>query len=177
MDELGLNFYAPTVITGVNSSMRLLREETFGPVLPIIPFDTDEEAIRLANDSDFGLAASVFTGNTERGENIARKLKVGTVMVNDVITGFGISEAPHGGMKASGLGRSHGKAGLQEMVQLKYVDSDRLAGMPKLWWFGYGNGFREQMAGYADFLFSSSFGQRIRGLLKSTGAIFRKGRI
>ena len=107
--------------------MRIMREETFGPVLPVMPFDSDEEAIRLANDSEYGLAASVWTRDRARGEAVARRIQAGTVMVNDVISCFGISEAPHGGVKASGSGRSHGRFGLEEMVRTKYLDSDRLA--------------------------------------------------
>ncbi len=103
-----------------------MQEETFGPVLPVAPFDNDDEAIRLANDSDFGLAASVWTGSRRRGEAMAKGIKAGTVMINDMISCFGIAEAPHGGFKQSGIGRTHGEMGLEEMVQVKYVDVDLL---------------------------------------------------
>ncbi|HEY6938156.1 MAG TPA: aldehyde dehydrogenase family protein, partial [Terriglobales bacterium] len=103
LPRLGPNFYAPTVLAGVTHEMRLMREETFGPVLPVLPFDSDDEAVRLANDSEFGLAASVWTRDRARGEATAGRLQAGTVMVNDVISCYGISEAPHGGVKASGL--------------------------------------------------------------------------
>jgi len=92
--------------------MRIMREETFGPVLHVMAFDTDEEAVRLANDSEYGLAASVFTDDDARGQRLARRIQAGTVMVNDVISCFGISEAPHGGVKMSGIGRTHGRLGL-----------------------------------------------------------------
>ena len=92
-----------------------------------MPFDSDDEAIRLANDSDYGLAASIWTRDRSRGEALARRIQVGTVMVNDAVACFGISEAPHGGVKASGMGRTHGCFGLEEMVRIKHVDSDRLA--------------------------------------------------
>jgi len=177
LDELGMNYYTPTVITGINSSLRLMCEETFGPVLPIIPFDNDDEAISMANDSEFGLAASVWTGDLARGEALARRIQAGAVMVNDVITSFGISEAPHGGVKSSGMGRTHGRAGLGEMVRLKYVDADRMGGVAKAWWFGYGDGYLSQMEGFADFMFSSSIIQRLQGGWRSIGAYFRKGRV
>jgi len=177
MDELGMNYYTPTVITGINPNSRLMREETFGPVLPVIPFENDDEAVRLANDSEFGLAASIWTSDLARGESLARRIQAGTVMVNDVITSFGISEAPHGGVKSSGMGRTHGRAGLGEMVRMKYVDADRMGGIPKAWWFGYGDGYLGQMEGFTDFLFSTSIFQRLRGGWKSIGAFFRKGRV
>src|SRR5271166_1532851 len=151
--ELGPNFYAPTLLADVTNDMRIMQQETFGPVLPVAPFDSDEQAVRLANDSDFGLAASVWTGNRRRGEALATKIKAGTVMVNDMISCFGIAEAPHGGFKQSGIGRTHGELGLQEMVQVKYIDSDLLLNMPKLWWYGYGGKFEQQMESMINMLF------------------------
>jgi succinate-semialdehyde dehydrogenase/glutarate-semialdehyde dehydrogenase len=177
LTELGSNFYAPTLLADVTPDMRIIQEETFGPVLPVAPFDTDEEAIQLANDSDFGLAASVWTSNRRRGEAMAKQIKAGTVMINDVISCFGIGEAPHGGVKLSGIGRTHGKMGLAEMVQVKYVDTDLLPGMPKVWWFGYGEKFRQQMNGFIDLLFARSWGQKLKGALRSAGLLRRSNRI
>jgi acyl-CoA reductase-like NAD-dependent aldehyde dehydrogenase len=177
LTELGPNFYAPTVLTDVSHEMRIMREETFGPVLPIMPFDTDEEAVQLANDSEFGLAASVWTCDTRRGEILAKKIQAGTVMVNDVVTCFGISEAPHGGTKASGLGRTHGRFGLEEMIRVKYVDSDKLPRMKQVWWYGYGEGFSRQMEGFVDLLFSPSILKRITGSMRAAGSYMRKGRL
>lgn len=177
LTQLGPNFYAPTVLAGVSHAMRIMREETFGPVLPVMPFDTDDEAIRLANDSDFGLAASVWTRNRARGESLARRIHAGTVMVNDAVACFGISEAPHGGIKASGLGRTHGIFGLEEMVRIKHVDSDRLPEMKQVWWYGYGEVFTRQMEGFIDLMFAPSLHQKVRGALRSAGAYFRQGRL
>jgi acyl-CoA reductase-like NAD-dependent aldehyde dehydrogenase len=174
LNEVGPNFYAPTVLADVTHEMRIMREETFGPVLPVMAFDVDDEAIRLANDSEYGLAASVWTRDRVRGERLARRIQAGTVMVNDVISCFGISEAPHGGVKASGAGRTHGRFGLEEMVRLKYVDSDRVPGMKKVWWYGYGESFRRQMEGFLDFQFASGMGRRLVGALRAVGLVRRK---
>jgi delta 1-pyrroline-5-carboxylate dehydrogenase len=146
--------------------MRIMREETFGPVLPIMAFDTDDEAVRLANDSEYGLAASVWTRNRARGEALARRIHAGTVMVNDAVSCFGISEAPHGGVKASGIGRTHGRFGLEEMVKIKYVDSDRLPGVKKVWWYGYGAAFARQMEGFVDLQFAHRLSERLRGMMR-----------
>ncbi len=177
LPELGPNFYAPTVLADVTHEMRIMRDETFGPVLPIMPFSDDEEGVRLANDSEFGLSASVWTRDRRRGDAIARRIEAGTVMVNDAVSCFGISEAPHGGVKSSGLGRTHGRLGLEEMVRVKYVDSDLLPSIRKVWWFGYGREFTRQMEAFTDFLFSRSLGQRIGGGIQALKAYFRKGRL
>jgi acyl-CoA reductase-like NAD-dependent aldehyde dehydrogenase len=177
LTELGPNFYAPTLLADVTHEMLIMREETFGPALPVAPFDTDDDAVRLANDSEFGLAASVWTGNRKRGEAMAARIKAGTVMINDAISGFGIAEAPHGGFKQSGIGRTHGRLGLAEMVQVKYVDVDLLPRMPKVWWYGYGAAFQSQMSGFIDLLFGSSWGARIKGAVGAMGALRRSNRI
>lgn len=175
--DLGPNFYAPTLLADVTNNMRLMREETFGPVLPVAPFDTDDDAVRLANDSDFGLAASVWTRNRRRGEAMAARIQAGTVMLNDMISCFGIADAPHGGFKQSGIGRTHGELGLQEMVQVKYIDVDLLPGIAKPWWFGYGREYQQQMGSFIDFLFAASWTAKLKGALKSAGLMRRSNRI
>jgi succinate-semialdehyde dehydrogenase/glutarate-semialdehyde dehydrogenase len=177
LPQLGPNFYAPTVLADVTHAMHIMREETFGPVLPVMPFDTEDEAIRLANDSDYGLAASIWTRDRARGGSLARRIQVGTVMVNDAIACFGISEAPHGGIKASGMGRTHGRFGLEEMVRIKHVDSDHLPRMKQVWWYGYSQAFTRQMEGIVDMMFARGVLQRMRGALRSAGAFLRKGRL
>jgi succinate-semialdehyde dehydrogenase/glutarate-semialdehyde dehydrogenase len=157
--------------------MRIMREETFGPVLPVMPFDNDDEAVRLANDSEYGLAASIWTKNQKRAALLATRLHAGTVMINDAVSCFGISEAPHGGVKSSGIGRTNGRYGLEEMVRIKYVDSDLLPGMKKVWWYGYVDSLARQMDGFLDLQFARNWTQRLRGAVKSIGVITRKGRI
>jgi acyl-CoA reductase-like NAD-dependent aldehyde dehydrogenase len=174
LPQLGSNFFAPTILADVDHSMRIMREETFGPVLPVRSFKTEDQAVELANDSEFGLAASVFTRDRRRGEALARRIDAGTVMVNDMISCFGISEAPHGGVKSSGMGRTHGRFGLEEMVWPKYVDSDRLPRMKKLWWYGYGPSFSQQITGFVELLFAKKLTNRLRGAVKSTKSYLRR---
>jgi succinate-semialdehyde dehydrogenase/glutarate-semialdehyde dehydrogenase len=174
LPQMGPNFFAPTILADVDHSMKIMREETFGPVLPVRSFKTEDEAVALANDSEYGLAASIFTGDRKPGEALARRVHAGTVMVNDVLACFGISEAPHGGVKASGIGRTHGRFGLEEMVWPKYVDSDRLPRMKKLWWYGYGPAFGQQMTGFIELLFANGLIKRLRGGVKSTKSYLRR---
>ena len=176
LSSLGKNFYAPTVLADVTHEMKIMSDETFGPVLPIMAFDTEGEAVRLANDSEYGLAASVWTHDHARGERLARQINAGTVMVNDAVSCFGISEAPHGGVKASGIGRTHGRFGLEEMVRLKYLDSDLLPGMKKPWWYGYGSKLQAAAEAFLDFQFASGVGTRVKGALRSSALVTRKRR-
>jgi acyl-CoA reductase-like NAD-dependent aldehyde dehydrogenase len=169
--ELGPNFYAPTVLVNVNHSMRIMREETFGPVLPIMAFDTEEEAIALANDSDYGLSASIWTKDRARAEALARRLAAGSVLINDVVSTYGISEAPHGGVKASGIGSTHGRFGVEEMVRLKYVAAERLPGMKKPWWYRYGRTFSRQIEALLDLQFAARIRERLKGGLRSAGVL------
>ena len=97
-------------------------------------------------------------------------------MVNDTISCFGISEAPHGGVKGSGIGRTHGRFGLEEMVHVKYVDSDRMPGMKKVWWYGYGEKFSRQMEGFVDMQFARGWAEKLRGAMKAAG-VLAKGKV
>lgn len=130
-------FFEPTVISGVTNSMLPMREETFGPTLPIAIFKTEDEAIELANDTDFGLTASVWTKDIAKGKRLATKILAGTVMVNEVLYTHGIGQTPWGGFKNSGYGRTHGKEGLMELVAPQHIHVNRFTFTPDIWWFGY----------------------------------------
>jgi succinate-semialdehyde dehydrogenase/glutarate-semialdehyde dehydrogenase len=171
--DIGTNFFEPTIIAGVNSSMRLFREETFGPILVIRSARDAEQAIYLANESAFALAASVWTSDAKRGQAIAARLRAGAVMVNDAISYFGIAEAPHGGCGASGWGRTHGKAGLHEMVQTKYIDVDRLPGREKPWWYRYGADLERAADGFLKFEFGGSITAKVRNARSALKTMFR----
>jgi acyl-CoA reductase-like NAD-dependent aldehyde dehydrogenase len=135
--DLGGSFYEPTVLTNVDHSMTIMREETFGPVLPIMMFKTEEEAVRLANDSVFGLTASVWTRDIARGKRLAEQIEAGTVMVNEAVYTHGVAQTPWGGVKQSGFGRTHGRAGLLELVNAQHIHVNHLWFVPDLWWFNY----------------------------------------
>jgi acyl-CoA reductase-like NAD-dependent aldehyde dehydrogenase len=171
--DLGANFFEPTVIAGVDSSMKLFEEETFGPILAIQTVRDAEEAVTRANDSPFSLAASVWTSDAPRGEAIARRLRAGAVMVNDAISYFGIAEAPHGGCGASGWGRTHGQAGLLEMVRMKYVDVDRLPRLEKAWWYRYGADLERAADAFLKFEFSSGIAEKLGNARSAMKTIFR----
>jgi len=116
---LGGTFYEPTVLTNVSSGMMLAREETFGPVAPLFRIDSDDEAISLANDTEFGLAAYLYTRDLARSWRVTEALEYGIVGLN---TGLISTEvAPFGGMKESGTGREGSKYGILEFTELKYV--------------------------------------------------------
>src|SRR6202165_2200579 len=171
--DLGPNFFEPTVIAGVDSSMKLFQEETFGPILSIQVVKDAKEAISRANDSPFALAASIWTKNKTRGMALAAEMRAGAVMVNDAISYFGIAEAPHGGCGASGWGRTHGKAGLLEMVQMKYIDVDRLPHREKPWWYRYGANLEHAADAFLQFEFSGGIGAKLRNARSAMKTFFR----
>jgi acyl-CoA reductase-like NAD-dependent aldehyde dehydrogenase len=129
-------FFAPTVLTGVRPDMRIMREEIFGPVVPIVTVDSEEDAIRQANDSQFGLGNSVWTLDRGKAERIARRLESGMVWLNDHMYSHGTCQCAWGGVKDSGLGRSHSKFGFYECVNIKQVawEPSRTS---NFWWHPY----------------------------------------
>ena len=130
------SFYAPTVLTGVTHQMRIMREEIFGPVLPITVVDSEDEAVALANDSQFGLGASIWTSDRRRGEQMAQELQAGMVWLNDHMFSHGACQCSWGGIKDSGLGRTHSKFGLYECVNIKLRVWEPST-VRNAWWYPY----------------------------------------
>jgi len=127
-EDLGPYCYEPTVLTGVTPGMDAYAEETFGPVVAVYDVESVDEAVERANDSDYGLNASIWSENDERGERVAERIGCGTVNVNDgYVAAWGSIDAPMGGMEDSGLGRRHGQEGLLKYTESQTVATQRVA--------------------------------------------------
>jgi acyl-CoA reductase-like NAD-dependent aldehyde dehydrogenase len=130
-------FYEPTVISDLTPDMKVLTDETFGPVLPIVRVQSEEEAIELANKSDYGLTASVWTKDKVRGEALARRIDAGSVAINDHSITYGVLEAPFGGVKNSGVGRVNGKEALRSYCYEQPIISDRWGRDTESQWYPF----------------------------------------
>jgi succinate-semialdehyde dehydrogenase/glutarate-semialdehyde dehydrogenase len=166
-------FYAPAVLTNLKPEMRIMREEIFGPVVPVIEVADEAEAVELANDSEFGLGASVWTRDRGKGERIAHRIAAGTVWVNDHLFTHGACQCSWGGVKHSGIGRSHSKFGLYECVTVKTV-TQNAPEVADLWWYPYdaklGRGIRSLAQA-----FYGPRGDRPGALRESMVALARRG--
>ncbi|MDQ6786175.1 MAG: aldehyde dehydrogenase family protein [Acidobacteriota bacterium] len=155
-------FFEPTVIANATNQMLGMREETFGPTLPIATFKTEEEAIKLANDSEFGLTASVWTRDLAKGNRVAEQIEAGTVCVNEVLYTHGIGQTPWGGFKNSGNGRTHGREGLMELVQPQHIHVNRFAILPNAWWLPYSLEAIKTFRGFARYFATGSLFQTMK---------------
>ena len=175
------SFIAPIVLTGVTHDMRIMKEEIFGPVLPVMTVESEQEAIELANDSEFGLGASVWTKDRAKGERMAHQIESGMVWVNDHSFSHGACQCAWGGVKDSGLGRSHSKFGFYECVNIK-----QLAWEPgwtrDMWWQPYDRKLGDAIRYSAQILYSRN-GNRLaalregfRPLVEVTRRTMQKGR-
>ena len=131
-------FFEPTVLVDVNHEMAVMREETFGPLIPIMKVSSAQEALRMANDSPYGLDAAVFTRNKTVARDMVDQLQSGSVCVNECLVNYVILEAPMGGVKESGFGRRHGPEGILKFCQQKTVVIDRFGLNTEFNWFPTG---------------------------------------
>jgi succinate-semialdehyde dehydrogenase/glutarate-semialdehyde dehydrogenase len=172
-------FFRPAVLTGVTHDMRIMREEIFGPVVPIVTVESEDEAIAHANDSEYGLGASVWTMNRAKGERIAGRIESGMVWINDHMYSHGACSCSWGGVKESGLGRSHSKFGLWECVNIKLVTWEP-SRTRDFWWHPYDESLGKAMGASAKLLYgrdSDKPGALRRGLLpllRVSARIFRR---
>ena len=128
-------FIPPTLVISPPFESQIMKEETFGPVMTIHSFKNDDEAIKLANMTGYGLSASIFGRSQKRMKTIAKKIKTGTVSINDVLTHYGIADLPFGGMGLSGMGKVHGKEGLRAFSRQKSYMSNRIQLKSEFWWY------------------------------------------
>lgn len=160
-------FYPATVLTGCTPDMAVMRDETFGPVLPIVPFDTEEEAIAMANNSNLALTASVFSNSGKHSRAVAAKVDGGVVSLNDHLYSHGMAEAPWGGWKETGIGRTHGAFGLKEMCNAKCINEEKapICCIPRnLWWFPFSEATYKLMDGTVSFVAPRSICDWFSGL-------------
>jgi len=165
-------FLTPAVVSGVDHSMKIMTEETFGPVLPIMAFKTLEEALTLANDCEYGLTASVWTRNRTKAGWLAERIEAGTVTVNDHMFSFTDPKAIWGGVKKTGVGRSHGPYGLLDISNIKLVSTDFHRRKDQLWWYPYGRARLSFMQNAVVLLHH----RRLRARFKSVGALLPQWR-
>ncbi|NMB81654.1 MAG: aldehyde dehydrogenase family protein [Ignavibacteria bacterium] len=177
-ENLSNNFIPATVLTNVNHNMLVMKDETFGPVVGVMKFTEIEEAINLANDSYLGLTGSVWSKNQKKAEKIARRIKAGVVTINDHLMSHGLAETPWGGFKESGIGRTHGKLGFDEMTQPMVIVKDLLSFAKKqLWWHPYSEKIYSGMKGLLNLLYNKNIVVKIKSsyyLLKIFPRMFYK---
>jgi len=166
-------FIAPTVLAGVEDEMRIMREEIFGPVVPIVVVDSEEEALARANDSNFGLGASIWTRDRAKGERMAREIESGMVWINDHSFTHAALQCSWGGVKESGLGRSHSKFGFYECVDVKLVAWEP-GRTRNFWWQPYDETTGKAVRSAARLLYGRN-GQRVKALRDGGVALAKVG--
>ncbi len=160
------NFLPASVFVEVNHDMLLMRDETFGPVVGVMKFKDYKEAIQLANDSYLGLTGSVWTKSRSTGDELARQIKAGVVTVNDHLMSHGLAETAWGGFKESGIGRTHGKQGFDEMTQSLTIVKDILPLVKRnLWWHPFNKKLYNGLKGALNLLYSRKISIKLSSLV------------
>lgn len=163
-DTKGL-FFPATVLADVTHEMLVMRNETFGPVVGVMKVDSMEEAVELANDSDLGLTASVWSEDRKEAEHWAKMIRVGTVMINDHLMSHGLPETPWGGFKQSGIGRTHGKIGFDEMTQPQCIVQDYMPVAKKnMWWHPHSKSVYDGILGIIKMMHAAKPVEKVAGL-------------
>ena len=171
-------FLPAMVLTEVDHTMVTMKEETFGPIVAVMKVKNMEEAVELANDSDLGLTASVWSKNHRKAKKIARQIQAGVVTINDHLMSHGMAETPWGGFKNSGIGRTHGSLCFDQMTQPQLLVNDILPFVKKnMWWHPYSKNIYDGLRGAIHLLYGKSLKARLAGigpLLKIVPRYFTK---
>jgi len=144
-DTSGGLFYKPTLIRNADHTMDVMRKETVGPIVSIMRVKDEDEAIRLANDSEYGLSGSVWTSDDQKGIAIAKQMETGSVQINDASISYGVLEAPFGGMKDSGLGQVNGKGALRSYTFQQPIIIDRWKRKTEQHWYPHTDKTAEEL--------------------------------
>lgn len=160
-------FLPCTVLTNVNHDMLVMRDETFGPVVGVMPYDTIDEAIRLANDSNLGLTGSVWSKSRRKAMKIGRRIEAGAISINDHLMSHGLAETPWGGFKESGIGRTHGDLGFAEMTEPQVLVNELLPfARRNFWWHPYTPAVYDGLKGVLQVLYGKGLFVRLSGLFR-----------
>ncbi|MCU1354125.1 MAG: aldehyde dehydrogenase [Acidimicrobiales bacterium] len=163
-------WFEPTVVVDVDHTMDLMTAETFGPVLPIMKVSDDEEALRLANDTVYGLNSSVWTTDLDKGERLAMRVQAGNVCINDTMVSYAVTGLPFGGVKESGIGRVHGAEGLREFSVSKSVLIDRFGLKREPFWFPLPKNLGGAMLRVLRGRYRRGAANKLRGLVRGRSA-------
>lgn len=160
------NFFPATVLTDVNHDMLVMREESFGPLLGVMRVESMDEAVELANDSDLGLTGSVWSNNTKKAVALGRRIEAGVITINDHLMTHGIAQTPWGGFKESGIGRSHGQLGFEEMTEPQVVVTERLFFTTRnVWWHPYSEAVYKGLRGTTQLFYGNRIVDRVGGFV------------
>jgi acyl-CoA reductase-like NAD-dependent aldehyde dehydrogenase len=172
----GGQFYAPTVLTDVDHSMKIMREETFGPVLAIARVRDEAHAIELANDTAYGLSSSVFTRSRKRAARIARQIRAGSTIVNDFGLGYMAQALPFGGVGGSGYGRLNGREGLRACTNIKAIVSDRFPLHRPVKLFPVRKGDYELTKGLIRLVYEQTWPRRVQAVVELSKTLIERAR-
>ena len=159
-------YYPPTIITGTTGEMKVMTDETFGPLLPIIPYENIDEAIEIADSTPYGLSGAVFTEDMKEGREIARRIKTGAVNINDALITFAIPSLPFGGAKQSGTGRYHGEMGIRAFTNVKSITEFTWGWKKEFYHYPMTDGIEPALANTLRLVYS-------RNILKKTVSLFK----